>query len=123
MGFGSPDSHIILAGRFTWGFPAAMVLSNAHLFSQMSARKISKQYCPIASLLLKPVIDSAARLKDVILFLRSIVRTPSLMLSKIARQGDPRKDVISENAGGGLAGALNRYVPGVFSFSFEFKST
>ena len=52
-------------------------------------RKISKQYCPMASSEVNPVIDSAALLRKVILFSRSIVKMPSLMLFRMSQQGVP----------------------------------
>ena len=65
----------------------------------MLARKTSKQYCPIASPALKPVVVCAARLKDVILLLGSMVKTPSLILSRMVQQGGLRAEVILQNMG------------------------
>ena len=50
---------------------------------------MSKQYCPIASLLVNPVIDSAALLRNVIFLSRSIVKMPSLMLFRMLQHGIP----------------------------------
>jgi hypothetical protein len=52
-------------------------------FSQMPARKTSQHRRPKASWWLTRVMDSAARLKEVILHSMSIVKTPSLIESKI----------------------------------------
>jgi len=42
---------------------------------------------------------SAARLKEVTLFSRSMVKTPSLMLSRIVQQGALRADVMLQDMG------------------------
>ena len=54
---------------------------------------------------------SAAGLKDVILLLRSIVKTPSLMLSKMVQQGALRAEEIWQNTGRSAFGG-----PGSFRF-------
>jgi len=86
IGTSEPDLLMRVTRGCNSGFPDARLLSRGHSFSQMSARKISKHFWPTASAVRKPVIVSAAGLKYVIVFSRSMVRTPSPMLSMIVQQ-------------------------------------
>jgi hypothetical protein len=81
----------------------------------MLARKTSKQYWPMASSFLNPVMLSAALLKDVMRLFESMVKTPSLMLSKMIQQGDRETDVISQPITSAfiLSGKLPRRVEGM----------
>jgi hypothetical protein len=60
---------------------------------------MSKQDWPMASFRLKPVMISAARLKEVIRLWGSMVNTPSLMLSRMVQAGDGKEQVTSQNKG------------------------
>jgi hypothetical protein len=61
---------------------------------------MSKQFRPMASIALNPVINSAAWLKEVIFFSGSTVKTPSLMLSRIAQHGLVKVALISHERKG-----------------------
>jgi hypothetical protein len=63
---------------------------------------------------------SAARLKDVILLLRSMVKTPSPMVSKMVRQGALRADVRLQNMGHFQFEA--QYLSGFVVLSFSWNS-
>ena len=66
--------------RFTTGLPVSIVYRRAHASPQMLALNTSWQGRPMASEREKPVISSAARLKQVMRPAASIVKTPSVML-------------------------------------------
>ena len=68
---------------FSIGSSVLRVSFSAHLLLQISVLKMSKQCLFIASDAVNPVIFSAARLKEVILQLLSVVNIPSLILLNI----------------------------------------
>jgi hypothetical protein len=83
VGISRPSLVKILTDRLTITSRVFIVSFKAHRVWQILVRKTSKQYLPMASLRLNPVISSAARLKDVICPFALMVNTPSATLSRM----------------------------------------
>ncbi len=105
----SPFLPIMRAGRLIWGFWLTRVRSRAQFFSQISARKTSKQKWPMASCAVNPVMAAAARLNEVIRFSASMVKTPSLMHSRIMQHGERTRVVMSQKVVAGRSSVTGRW--------------
>jgi hypothetical protein len=87
IGIRSPSASTMNPDLPITGFPVLNVRLRAQSSPHMLERKTSEQSRPRASWRTIPVISSAARLNEVTRHARSMVKTPSEMLSRIASVG------------------------------------